>query len=98
LAAAVSAKTKVQCPDITGNCSFATLDHFDVVDFVKADDPKQIEKCCNDHACLWAFDNGNAGRKPVVEGISVGARIFKPISFFSSVLFKSLTPLGFVPD
>jgi hypothetical protein len=33
-----------QCPDITWKGSFATLGRFDVVDFVEADDPKQIEK------------------------------------------------------
>jgi uncharacterized protein with GYD domain len=44
LAAAVSAKIKAQCPDITWKGSFSTLGRFDVVDFVQADDPKQIEK------------------------------------------------------
>jgi uncharacterized protein with GYD domain len=44
LAAAVSAKVKKQCPDVTWKGSFATLGRFDVVDFVEADDPKQIEK------------------------------------------------------
>lgn len=44
LAAAVSARIKKQCPDITWKGSFATLGRFDVVDFVEADDPKQIEK------------------------------------------------------
>lgn len=44
LAATVSAKIKKQCPDITWKGSFATLGRFDVVDFVEADDPKQIEK------------------------------------------------------
>jgi len=44
LAAAVSAKIKSQCPDITWKGSFATLGRFDVVDFVEAEDPKQIEK------------------------------------------------------
>ena len=44
LAAAVSAKIKKQCPDINWKGSFATLGRFDVVDFVEADDPKQIEK------------------------------------------------------
>jgi len=44
LAAAVSAKIKRQCPDITWKGSFATLGRFDVVDFVEAEDPKQIEK------------------------------------------------------
>lgn len=44
LAATVSAKIRKQCPDITWKGSFATLGRFDVVDFVEADDPKQIEK------------------------------------------------------
>jgi uncharacterized protein with GYD domain len=44
LASAVSAKIKKQCPDITWKGSFATLGRFDVVDFVEAEDPKQIEK------------------------------------------------------
>ena len=44
LAAAVSAKIEKQCPDVTWKGSFATLGRFDVVDFVEADDPKQIEK------------------------------------------------------
>jgi uncharacterized protein with GYD domain len=44
LAAAVSAKIKQHCPEVTWKGSFATLGRFDVVDFVEADDPKQIEK------------------------------------------------------
>lgn len=44
LASAVSAKIKKQCPDITWKGSFATLGRFDVVDFVEAENPKQIEK------------------------------------------------------
>jgi len=44
LAATVSAKIKKLCPEITWKGSFATLGRFDVVDFVQADDPKQIEK------------------------------------------------------
>jgi len=44
LASAVSAKIKKQCPDIAWKGSFATLGRFDVVDFVEAEDPKQIEK------------------------------------------------------
>ena len=44
LAATVSAKIRKQCPDISWKGSFATLGRFDVVDFVEADDPKQIEK------------------------------------------------------
>ncbi|MBZ5572910.1 MAG: GYD domain-containing protein [Acidobacteriia bacterium] len=44
LAAAVSAKIKKQCPDITWKGSFATLGRFDVVDLVDAEDPMQIEK------------------------------------------------------
>jgi len=44
LASAVSAKIKKQCPDVKWKGSFATLGRFDVVDFVEAEDPKQIEK------------------------------------------------------
>ena len=44
LAGAVAAKIRQQCPDVTWKGSFATLGRFDVVDFVEADDPKQIEK------------------------------------------------------
>ena len=44
LAATVSAKIKKHCPEINWKGSFATLGRFDVVDFVEADDPKQIEK------------------------------------------------------
>jgi uncharacterized protein with GYD domain len=44
LAAAVSAKIKSHCPDITWKGSFVTLGRFDIVDFVESDDPKQIEK------------------------------------------------------
>ena len=44
LAAAVAEKIERQCPDVTWKGSFATLGRFDVVDFVEADDPKQIEK------------------------------------------------------
>jgi uncharacterized protein with GYD domain len=40
----VSAKIKKQCPEITWKGSFATLGRFDVVHFVEAEDPKQIEK------------------------------------------------------
>jgi len=44
LAGAVTAKIRQQCPDVTWKGSFATLGRFDVVDFVEAEDPKQIEK------------------------------------------------------
>ena len=44
LAANVTAMIKKQCPEITWKGSFATLGRFDVVDFVEAEDPKQIEK------------------------------------------------------
>ena len=44
LAATESAKIKKHCPEINWKGSFATLGRFDVVDFVEADDPKQIEK------------------------------------------------------
>ena len=44
LAALVSAKIKAQCPEVNWKGSFATLGRYDVVDFVEADNPKQIEK------------------------------------------------------
>ena len=44
LAETVAAKIRKQCPDVTWKGSFATLGRFDVVDFVEAEDPKQIEK------------------------------------------------------
>jgi len=44
LANAVSAKIKKKCPGVAWKGSFATLGRFDIVDFVEADDPKQIEK------------------------------------------------------
>ena len=44
LADTVAAKIRQQCPDVNWKGSFATLGRFDVVDFVEADDPKQIEK------------------------------------------------------
>ena len=44
LATAVSSKIRKQCPGVVWKSSFATLGRFDVVDFVEADDPKQIEK------------------------------------------------------
>ena len=44
LADAVAAKIRQQCPDVTWKGSFATLGRFDVIDFVEADDPKQVEK------------------------------------------------------
>lgn len=44
LAADVSEKVKRHCPDVNWKASFATLGRFDVVDFVEAEDPKQIER------------------------------------------------------
>jgi len=44
LAAAVSAKIRTQCPDITWKGSFNSRAFRCRVDFVEADDPKQIEK------------------------------------------------------
>lgn len=44
LADAVTAKIRTQCPEVNWKGSFATLGRFDVVDFVEADDPKDIEK------------------------------------------------------
>ena len=44
LATTVSEKIKTECPRVTWRASFSTLGRFDVVDIVKSDDPKQIEK------------------------------------------------------
>ena len=44
LADTVTAKIRQQCPEVNWKGSFATLGRFDVVDFVEADDPKEIEK------------------------------------------------------
>jgi uncharacterized protein with GYD domain len=44
LADVVMAKIRQQCPDVIWKGSFATLGRFDVLDFVEAEDPKQIEK------------------------------------------------------
>jgi len=44
LAKKVSDKIKSDCPGIKWRGSYATLGRFDVVDIVKTDDPKEIEK------------------------------------------------------
>lgn len=44
LAADVSSKIRSECRGIRWKASYATLGRFDVVDFVEARDPKQIEK------------------------------------------------------
>ncbi len=44
LAEAVTAKIRSECPGVVWKDSYATLGRFDVVDFVEAHDPKQIEK------------------------------------------------------
>jgi uncharacterized protein with GYD domain len=44
LADDVSSRIKNECPAVRWKASYATLGRFDVIDFVKADDPKQIEK------------------------------------------------------
>jgi len=44
LADRVSAQIKRHCPEVNWKGSFATLGRFDVVDFIEADDPKQVEK------------------------------------------------------
>jgi uncharacterized protein with GYD domain len=44
LADAVTSKIRSDCPGVVWKDSYATLGRFDVVDFVEAHDPKQIEK------------------------------------------------------
>ena len=44
IAATVSKKIKAECPKVTWKESFATLGHFDVVDIVESDDPKQVAR------------------------------------------------------
>ena len=44
LAANVSARIKSECPDLKWKHSYATLGHFDFVDIIECDDPKQIKK------------------------------------------------------
>jgi len=44
LAETVSEKMKQECPGVSWKASFMTLGRFDVVDIVKSDDSKQVEK------------------------------------------------------
>jgi uncharacterized protein with GYD domain len=44
LADAVSSKIQKECPGVVWKQSFATLGHYDVVDVVESDDPRQIER------------------------------------------------------
>ena len=44
IANSVSEKIKKECPGVTWKASYATLGRFDVVDIVKADDVKEVEK------------------------------------------------------
>ncbi len=44
LAETVSEKMKQECPGVSWKASFLTLGRFDVVDIVKSDDSKQVEK------------------------------------------------------
>lgn len=44
LAETVSEKIEQECPEVSWKASFATLGRFDVVDIVKSDNPKQVEK------------------------------------------------------
>lgn len=44
IAKSVSEKIKKECPGVTWKASYATLGRFDVVDIVKADDVKEVEK------------------------------------------------------
>ena len=44
LAETVSEKIKQECPGLSWKASFSTLGRFDVVDIVKSEDLKQVEK------------------------------------------------------
>jgi uncharacterized protein with GYD domain len=44
LAETVAEKIKQECPGVSWKASFSTLGRFDVVDIVKSDDSKQVEK------------------------------------------------------
>ena len=44
LAATVSERIRSECPGVSWKASYSTLGRFDVVDIVKSDDPKQVEK------------------------------------------------------
>ncbi len=44
LAAAVSERIKAECPGVRWKDSWATTGHFDVVDVVESDDPKQVTR------------------------------------------------------
>ncbi len=44
LAVTVSEKVKSECPGVSWKASFSTLGRFDVVDIVRADDVRQVEK------------------------------------------------------
>ena len=66
----VAAKIRQQCPDVTWKGSFATLGRFDVVDFVEADDPKQIEKAAMIIRAYGHFNDRNDGWDPWEEFLS----------------------------
>lgn len=44
LAEAVSGKIKNECPGVRWKNSFATMGRFDVIDYVEAEDPKEVER------------------------------------------------------
>ncbi|MGH7426982.1 MAG: GYD domain-containing protein [Candidatus Methylomirabilaceae bacterium] len=44
LAAAVSERIKAECPGVHWKDSWATTGHFDVVDVVESDDPKEVTR------------------------------------------------------
>jgi uncharacterized protein with GYD domain len=61
VAEAVSAKIKAECSGVRRENSHATLGRFDVIDFVEANEPKQIEKGAMIYSCLRTFDDRGAG-------------------------------------
>lgn len=44
VAQTVKTKIKERCPGIEWKDSYATLGHFDVIDLVESDDPKEVER------------------------------------------------------
>jgi uncharacterized protein with GYD domain len=40
----VASEIRKRCPGVTWKQSFATMGRFDVVDFVEADDPREVER------------------------------------------------------
>ena len=44
LAEKVAEKIKIDCPGVVWKESFSLMGHYDVIDIVESDDPKQVEK------------------------------------------------------